>query len=51
MMKKEYIKPIVTDAEISIEVIASSIPFGEDKESGITNANRQRGEWGNLWKN
>lgn len=35
---------------VSMEMIASSIPVGEDKESGVTSANRNRGEWGNLWK-
>lgn len=49
-MKKEYTKPVITDSEISIEVIASSIPFGEDKENGTSGVKQQRGEWGNLWK-
>ena len=51
IMKKEYIKPRMNEVEIvSIEMIASSIPVGEDKESGVTGANQHRGEWGNLWK-
>jgi hypothetical protein len=35
---------------VSMEMIASSIPFGEDKESGVTGVNQNRGKWGNLWK-
>ena len=35
---------------VSMEMIASSIPVGEDKESGVTGVNQNRGEWGNLWK-
>lgn len=51
IMKKEYIKPRMNDVEIvSLEMIASSIPVGEDKESGVTGVNKKRGEWGNLWK-
>lgn len=51
IMKKEYIKPRMNEVEIvSMEIIASSIPVGEDKESGVTGVNQNRGEWGNLWK-
>ena len=32
---------------VSMEMIASSIPIGKEKENGV---NRNRGEWGNLWK-
>ena len=50
-MKKEYIKPRMNEVEIvSIEMIASSIPVGEDKESGVTGVKQNRGEWGNVWK-
>ena len=51
IMKKEYIEPRMNEVEIvSLEMIASSIPVGEDKESGVTGVNQNRGEWGNLWK-
>ena len=50
-MKKEYIKPRMNEVEIvSMEMIASSIPVGEDKESGVTGVKQNRGEWGNMWK-
>ena len=50
-MKKEYIKPIMNSVEVvSIEMIATSILVGEDKESGVTGASQNRGEWGNVWK-
>ena len=35
---------------VSMEMIASSIPIGKEKENGVTGVNRNRGEWGNLWK-
>lgn len=35
---------------VSMEMITSSIPVGEDKESGVTGVNQNRGEWGYLWK-
>ena len=51
MMKKEYIKPRMNEVEvISTEMIATSIPVGEDKDNGVTGVNPNRGEWGNLWK-
>ena len=51
IMKKEQIKPRMNDVEVvSTEMIATSIPVGEDKESGVTGVNQNRGEWGNLWK-
>ena len=50
IMKKEYIKPLMNNVEIvSTTMIANSIPVGEDKESGVTGVNPNRGEWGNLW--
>lgn len=49
-MKKEYIKPEMTIISVeSISLLATSIPIGEDKENGVTGANK-RGEWGDLWK-
>lgn len=51
IMKKEYIKPLMNEVEVtSTEMIATSIPVGEDKETGVTGVNPSRGEWGNLWK-
>lgn len=50
-MEKRYIKPQIINVEVaSTEMIASSIPVGEDKNDGVTGVNRKRGEWGNLWK-
>ena len=50
-MRKEYIKPLMNGVEVvSMKMIASSIPVGEDKESGVTGVNKDRGEWGDLWQ-
>jgi hypothetical protein len=50
-MKKEYIEPVTNKIElVSTDIIAVSIPKGEDIEDGVTGANKNRGEWGNLWK-
>ena len=50
-MKKEYIKPLMNEVEVtSTEMIATSIPVGEDKETGVAGVSQNRGEWGHLWK-
>lgn len=50
-MKKIYTEPTITEAiVVTNEMIATSIPVGEDVESGVTGANQHRGEWGDLWK-
>lgn len=58
-MKKVYIKPEVEIVECELEsLLAGSIQtdlpgmggFGGE-EDGEADANRHRGEWGNLWAN
>ena len=53
MNKKEYIAPecLVVEME-TVSMIAASVnvEVGDDIENGTTqDANRHRGEWGNLW--
>ena len=55
-MKKVYIAPSIEIVEFeTTAMIATSLPdFGnaEDSEGGMEgDANRRRGEWGNLWNN
>ena len=55
-MKKVYIAPSIEIVEFeTTTMIASSLPdFGnaEDSAGGMEgDANRRRGEWGNLWNN
>lgn len=52
-MKKRYSVPTVAEQEIATtNFIADSvnIPVGGGQETGSTDAGKQRGEWGNLWK-
>lgn len=55
-MKKVYIAPSIEIVEFeTTAMIASSLPDlgnAEDSEGGMEgDANRRRGEWGNLWNN
>lgn len=56
-MKKTYIAPAVTEMTMVTEaMVAASIQIitgngnVDTKEDGVQLSNRQRGEWGNLWK-
>ena len=51
MKKKEYIAPSCEVVEMEIvSMIAVSVEIGDDIENGSTqDANKHRGEWGNLW--
>ena len=57
MKKKEYMIPTceVVEMETSVSILSGSTPkvdvgVGDDLENGSTqDANRHRGEWGNLW--
>lgn len=59
MNKKEYMIPTceVVEMETSVSILSGSTPkvdveLGDDLENGSTqDANRHRGEWGNLWSN
>lgn len=50
-MKKTYFKPEVDVVDIVINsmILINSIPEGEDNKEA--DANRHRGEWGNVWGN
>lgn len=54
-MKKFYVKPAIEVVELVDELCtltASNLGLesGEDSEGGLeVEANRHRGEWGNLW--
>lgn len=55
-MKKAYIKPEIEVLEFISEILMESgsvttnLPgFGEGEGEGEVDANRHRGEWGNLW--
>lgn len=54
-MKKIYVKPAIEVVELVDELCtltASNLGLegGEDSEGGMeADANRHRGEWGNLW--
>lgn len=57
-MKKAYIKPEIEVLEFVSEILMESgsvttnLPgFGEGDGEGEVDANRHRGEWGNLWAN
>ena len=52
MEKKEYIAPAceVIEMETNVSMMALSFEEGEEWGDGETqDANRHRGEWGNLW--
>ena len=51
MKKKEYIAPSCEVVEMEIvSMIAVSVGVGDEIGNGTTeDANKHRGEWGNLW--
>ncbi len=56
-MKKTYIAPAVTEMTMVTEaMVAASIQIiggngnVNTKDEGVQLGNKQRGEWGNLWK-
>lgn len=57
MMKLNYIKPEIEVVECEFESHIASMSgledteWGGETEGGEADANRHRGEWGNLWAN
>ena len=52
MEKKEYIAPEceIVELEGAVYMLDASFEIGDDIGNGSTqDANRHRGEWGNLW--
>jgi hypothetical protein len=54
-MKKMYVKPEIEIIQFESEIYMftssdlEGTETGGDKEGGSADANRHRGEWGNLW--
>ena len=52
-MKKRYSEPTVAEQEIATTnfiAVSVDVTVGEDQETGSADADKQRGNWGNLWK-